>query len=214
MSRIFILTQNTLSIWVDYGNNETFSCGGDLSNTGACWTPGHCSLHGGEYATVNLTAFTLHVSQVNVYFRTIIQNSTRLQYTIELYMHRMVSTLPLSSDPPLASRLEILRDRENAWKRLEWKRKCSLDTIPCDWTFKLANGVLGSVSCSQSIHARSINFFELPSGDSAFGDVTRAWTHSMGDLPVTDFAMDPAQDLLALVVKLTEEYVRLRIFCL
>ena len=129
-------------------------------------------------------------------------------------MHRMVSTLPLSSNPPLVSRLEILRERENAWKRLEWKRRCSLGTIRNDWTIEFANGVLGSVSSSQGGHMQSIDFFELPSVDSPSGEVTRAWTHNMGNLSVIDFAIDPAQDLLVLVAKVFEESVLLRIFCM
>jgi hypothetical protein len=126
----------------------------------------------------------------------------------------MVSTLPLSSNPPLPLRLEILRERENAWKRLEWKCKCSLDTIPDDWTFEFANGVFGYVSSEQDENIQSIDFFELPSGDSPSGDVTRAWTHNMGNLPVIEFAMDPAHDLLVLVATASEECVPLHIFCM
>jgi hypothetical protein len=126
----------------------------------------------------------------------------------------MVSTLPLSSNPPLRSRLEILRERENAWKRLEWKRRCSLGTIWSDWTFEFTNGVLGCATSPHGAHAQLIDFFELPSVDSLSGEVTRAWTHNMGNLSVMDFAMDPAHDLLVLVAKVLEECVRLRILCM
>ena len=129
-------------------------------------------------------------------------------------MHCMVSALPLSSNPPLPLRLEILRERENAWKRLEWKCKCSLDTISDDWTFEFVNGVFGYVSSEQDEYIQSTDFYELPSADSPSGEVTRAWTHNMGNLSVIDFAIDPAQDLLVLVAKVFEESVLLRIFCM
>src|ERR1700733_13466462 len=127
-------------------------------------------------------------------------------------MHGMVSTLPLSSNPPLASRLEILREREDRWKRLEWKHKWALDRSPSDSIFDLSNGV-GSVLTFHDEFIQSIEFFELPSADSLSAEVTRAWTHHMGDLAVVFFAMDPAQDLLVLVA-VSEECVRLRIFCM
>ena len=122
-------------------------------------------------------------------------------------MHGMVSTLPLSSNPPLASRLEILRDREDGWKRLEWKRKWALDRSPSDSTFDLCNGI-GSVLTFQDKFIQSIEFFELPSADSPSGEVTRV---HMGNLSVVSYAMDPGQDLLVLVV-ISEECVRLCIF--
>jgi hypothetical protein len=127
-------------------------------------------------------------------------------------MHRMVSILPLSSNPPLASRLEILREREDAWKRLEWKRKWALDRSPSNSIFDIING-FGFVSNYQDEYIQSIDFFELPSADSLSGEVTRAWTHHMGDLAVVFLAMDPAQDLLVLVSTVLKECVRLRIFC-
>ena len=126
----------------------------------------------------------------------------------------MVSTLPLSSNPPLVSRLEILRERENAWKRLEWKRKCSLDIIPSNWTFEFANGVFGYAAFGHpDAPPQSLNFFEPPSADSPSDQVIRAWTHDIDNLPVVDFVMDPANDLLVLLVEFSRECVPLRIFC-
>jgi hypothetical protein len=120
-------------------------------------------------------------------------------------MHRMVSTLPLSSNPPLASRLEILRERENAWKRLEWKRRCSLDIIPSGWIFEFANGVFGYVSFIQGgAPAQSIDFFEPPSVDSPSNEVTRVRTYNMDNLSIVDFAMDPTHDLLVLLARVSD----------
>ena len=120
-------------------------------------------------------------------------------------MHGMVSTLPLSSHPPLASRLEILRDREDAWKRLEWKRKWALDRSPGHLRLGF-----GSVSTYQDGFYRSIEFFELPCVDSPSGEVRITRAH-IGNLPVVSFTMDPGQDLLVLVA-VSKECVRLRIF--
>jgi hypothetical protein len=129
-------------------------------------------------------------------------------------MHRMVSILPLSSNPPLVSRLEILRKREDAWKRLEWKRRCALDRIPSNSTYVFVNGVFGYVSSHEDEYIQTIDFFELPSADSLSCEVTRAWTHHMGDLAAVNFAMDPAQDLLVLVATILDECVRIHIFCM
>jgi hypothetical protein len=129
-------------------------------------------------------------------------------------MHRMVSTLPLLSNPPLPSRLEILREHENAWKYLEWKRRCSLDTIQSHWPFEFANGVLGYASSFQDVAAQWINLFELPSANSPSGEVTKEWTHDMGNLLVHDFAVDPAHDLLVLFASVSEECVPLPVFCM
>jgi hypothetical protein len=127
-------------------------------------------------------------------------------------MHGMVSILPLSSNPPLVSRLEIVRERENAWKRMEWKRRCSLDRVPSSSTYEFVNGVFGYVSNhDEEEYIQSIDFFELPSGDSdsSSGEVTRAWTRNIGNLVVDNFAMDPVQDLLVLAAIVSEECVRL-----
>jgi len=80
--------------------------------------------------------------------------------------------------------------------------------MPSTQIYEFANGVFGYVSSYEEECIKSIDFFELPSADSASGEVTRAWTHRMGDLAVVNFAMDPVQDLLVLVATALEECVR------
>ena len=116
-------------------------------------------------------------------------------------MHRMVSVLPFSQNPSLPVRLNILREREYAWKRLEWKHSYSLDLCP---------NPLGEFACGINAFPiyrgfiQSIKFSEFTSAED-----TRSWSHSMDGLSVVCFTMDPSQDLLILVADAPQQYVHL-----
>jgi hypothetical protein len=125
-------------------------------------------------------------------------------------MHRMVSALPLSYSPPLATRLKIIREREDAWKRLEWTCRSTLQ-FSSRW-YDFVGGVYGNGSDQQDIFIKSIDFFKLPSANPPSEDI-RTWSHSMVvGLNFIDFTMDPAQDLLVLVEVAPRPYVWLHIF--
>src|ERR1700728_5199493 len=120
---------------------------------------------------------------------------------MELSMHRMVSVLSFSQNPSLPVRLNILREREYAWKRLEWKHSYSLDLCP---------NPLGEFACGINAFPiyrgfiQSIKFSEFTSAED-----TRSWSHSMDGLSVVCFTMDPSQELLILVADAPQQYVHL-----
>ncbi|CAA7268241.1 unnamed protein product [Cyclocybe aegerita] len=129
--------------------------------------------------------------------------SSRIQYTIELARHRMVSLLSPSASPAFATRLKLLRDRERAWKYMDWKKRHTLKLPPTGSVYEFVGGLYGNGREDDSRATASISFLELPSTDGMFfGEPPRElqmWTHAMGDVTIIDFTMDPSQDLLVLV---------------
>ncbi|KAF8155720.1 hypothetical protein B0H34DRAFT_783484 [Crassisporium funariophilum] len=127
--------------------------------------------------------------------------STR--YTIELAKHRMVSLLPASASPAFATRLKMLRDRERAWKYMDWKKRHTLRLPPTGSVYEFVGGLYGNGREDDSRVTASISFLELPSVDAFFlnepHEELKMWTHAMGDVTIIDFTMDPSQDLLVLV---------------
>ncbi|KAJ3875616.1 hypothetical protein F5051DRAFT_57595 [Lentinula edodes] len=125
--------------------------------------------------------------------RRIINESSALQYTIELARCRM-KPVP-TSKLPISSRLRILRDRENAWRTFSPKSQHKLKLNHSGTVYEFAGGVYGT---GKEINRRTtyITFYDLPSVTSG---AQRSITHTFTDVNVIDFTMDPAQDLLVLV---------------
>ena len=132
-------------------------------------------------------------------------DSSRLQYTIELSKYRMVSLLPESVSPPFATRLKLLRDRERAWKYVDWKKRHTLKLPPAGSVYEFVGGLYGNGREDDSQVTASISFLELPSADAMLLGASdsphelQTWTHAMADVTIVDFTMDPSQDLLVLV---------------
>ncbi|KAJ4474169.1 hypothetical protein C8R41DRAFT_923933 [Lentinula lateritia] len=125
--------------------------------------------------------------------RRIINDSSALQFTIELARCRM-KPAPISK-LPVSSRLRILRDRENAWRTFSPKSQHRLKLNHSGTVYEFAGGVYGT---GKEIDRRTayITFYDLPSVTSG---AQRSITHTFTDVNVIDFTMDPAQDLLVLV---------------
>ncbi|PPQ81936.1 hypothetical protein CVT25_013784 [Psilocybe cyanescens] len=145
----------------------------------------------------------LACSLVTKHFQRIIQNSSQLQYAIELGRYRMVPLLPASVGPSFSTRLSLLRDRERAWKYMNWKKKYTLKLPPTGSVYEFVGGLYGNGREDASRTTASISFLELPTADipgmDQSADELQMWTHSMGDIVIVDFTMDPSQDLLVLV---------------
>ncbi|KAH9478417.1 hypothetical protein JR316_0008872 [Psilocybe cubensis] len=145
----------------------------------------------------------LACSQVTKHLRRIIANSSQLQYAIELGRYRMVPLLPASVGPSFSTRLSLLRDRERAWKYMNWKKKYTLKLPPTGSIYEFVGGLYGNGREDDSRTTASISFLELPTADitgmNKSPDELQMWTHPMGDITIVDFTMDPSQDLLVLV---------------
>ncbi|PPR01998.1 hypothetical protein CVT24_011121 [Panaeolus cyanescens] len=135
--------------------------------------------------------------------RRVILESSRLQYTIELEKHRVVSLLPVTDPLPFATRLKILRERERAWKFIDWKKKHCLELPATGSVYEFVGGLYGNGREDETGVTTSISFLELPSVDPITRNIAnselKTWTHAMGDVTIIDFTMDPSQDLLVLV---------------
>ncbi|KAF9078827.1 hypothetical protein BDP27DRAFT_1412765 [Rhodocollybia butyracea] len=128
-------------------------------------------------------------------FRKVINDSSALQFAIELSRCRMVSALPSVSEPPFSSRLRTLRNRENAWMTFSPSSRHKINLANPGRIYEFASGVYGTAKEINN-HTASITFYDLPSIESG---QQRSLTHSFTDLNVVDFTIDPAQDLIVLV---------------
>jgi len=137
--------------------------------------------------------------------RKVINDSSKLQYAVELAKRRMVSILQVSDKMPYASRLRLLRDREQAWKKLSWNGRYKLKLPPTGSVYEFVGGYYGNGKEDDHKITASISFLELPSSDpiSAASSDLKTWTHSMLDITIIDFTMDPSQDLLVLIALAT-----------
>lgn len=137
---------------------------------------------------------------VTKYLRKVVGDSSRLQFSIELAKHRLVSLLPASASPPFSTRLQLLRERERAWRFMEWKQRHTLKLPPTGSVYEFVGGLYGNGREDDSRVTASISFLELPSSDTPMDPPNlKTWTHAMGDVNIIDFTMDPSQDLLVLV---------------
>ncbi|KAJ6495322.1 hypothetical protein C8R45DRAFT_167378 [Mycena sanguinolenta] len=144
----------------------------------------------------------LNCGSVNRYFRSLIRQSSRLQFTLELAKHRMLSLLPDSEFPPFSARLKFIRDRERNWRSPQyWAPLHKLPLPPTGTVYEFTGGFYANGLEDENKITSGISFFELPSSEplGPGAPPLRTWTHAMGDIKIVDFTMDPAQDLLVLV---------------
>ncbi|KAJ7185461.1 hypothetical protein C8R46DRAFT_1060655 [Mycena filopes] len=143
----------------------------------------------------------LRCGAVNRYFRNLITESSRLQFTIELAKHRMLSLMPPTEFPPFSTRLKLLRDRERNWRSPQlWGTGQKLSLPPGGNVYEFCGGTYANGREDESKITSGISFFQLPSTEPTTSDEPLAtWTHDMGGLKIVDFTFDPPQDLLVLV---------------
>ncbi|OAX35169.1 hypothetical protein K503DRAFT_793915 [Rhizopogon vinicolor AM-OR11-026] len=127
----------------------------------------------------------------------VIDSSVELQYRIELALDCMLDGPP--SILTVAERLEQLRDLRRAWTLFEWKKEIRVPMSGFCQAYELVGGVFAKTSSSAGvfIHYGSRHFVStwLPSSSDPGHTLVR------GDLGIAtrDFAIDPTQDLIALV---------------
>ncbi|KAG7441677.1 uncharacterized protein BT62DRAFT_955490 [Guyanagaster necrorhizus] len=123
-------------------------------------------------------------------FKNVVNGSLALQYKTELAMDSMEDGE--SSHLLNAERLERLRELRRAWANLDWKEFTSIPFSGECSAYELVAGVFVKMFLG-----RDFSSTRLPSS-------TRPTVHQVvfpdQDMLVKDFAMDPSQDLLAMLV--------------
>jgi len=122
----------------------------------------------------------------------------------------MTSTIFTSrSQRSYAQRLSALRTREERWKNLSYSRLQTIKLPNTGQVYEFMGGVYGNGREEDQRITGSIAFYDLPrlaNLDSAITEL-EPWTHTMYDLSIIDFTMDPEQDLLLLVALAPSTYV-------
>ncbi|KAG2753864.1 hypothetical protein P692DRAFT_20796932 [Suillus brevipes Sb2] len=127
----------------------------------------------------------------------VIDSSTELQYLIELALDCMLDGP--QSTASVAERLEQLQNLRRAWILFEWKKEVRVPMPGFCHAYELVGGVFAKTSSSVGGHnqpgPRKFISSWLPSSSDPGHTLVRA------DIGVStrDFAIDPSQDLIALV---------------
>jgi len=133
-------------------------------------------------------------------FKLLIDETISLRYRIELYTSGMVDGPPgrLST----SDRLGLLRSYNASWKILDWNAHTCLP-VPEGRLWELYGNVWAHSRGSQTIE-----LVQLPS--RLRGIPLRQWTLKLAFAP-RDFGMDPAQDLLVTVERVTNAHLLCRV---
>lgn len=126
--------------------------------------------------------------QVCRHLKTIIADSSELQYIIELSLDGMMDSS--SSALSHADRLAKLRDRRKAWSSLSWKKRSVIQMRGLCHAYELVEGVFVKAS-------GGLNFLAswLPSSTDEGRQIRRGSL----EMEARDFAIDPGQDLIIFV---------------
>lgn len=139
----------------------------------------------------------LRCSSVCRVLNRVIDSSAELQYYIELALDCMLDGS--QTTVTVAERLEQLRTLRRAWSLLEWKKEVRVPMHGFCHAYELVGGVFAKTSSSggflsQSSPRKFISSWLPSSSDSGHTLVRK----DIG-ISTRDFAIDPSQDLIALV---------------
>lgn len=129
-----------------------------------------------------------------------VENSLELQYGMQLGINWLVCDIPITSEPSLPTRLELLRQRQSAWRYLQWKEEFVVEPHPHD--SKVYEYLDGVYSHGNGFGLLSFCSFRVRSEQ----DKAVSWTHSV-DLEVVDYTSDSTQDLLIFIAASPPGYV-------
>ena len=118
----------------------------------------------------------------------------QLQYKIELEAEGLVDGVgcPL----PVAERYKLLMERRKRWRYLAWWQATTFPAPASCQAYELVDGVFASSRSMPLGASRHISFTRLP----APSEPARTTEREDLGVPIRDFAIDPSQDLVALVV--------------
>ena len=117
-----------------------------------------------------------------------------MRYKIELEAEGLVDEVgcPL----PVAERYKLLMERRKRWRWLDWSQVAAFPTPALCQAYELVDGVFASSMSTGLGASRHLSLTRLPTASEP------ARTTEWQDLgaPIRDFAIDPSQDLVALVI--------------
>lgn len=172
---------------------------------------------------LSLNSIPLYCSQVCLLLRNLIRQSVALKYHIELGADGLVdSTL---SRLPISDRLSLLLSRRKSWREMNWKKRYSVRSEGECTAYELVGGIFAKAMPSEGFprdffgpglgayglysfndgrqESRRLSLIYLPSATRK-GGVAELEHEDIG-LDCRDFAIDPSQDLIALVQSLIVE---------
>ncbi|KAI9445328.1 hypothetical protein H4582DRAFT_909672 [Lactarius indigo] len=126
--------------------------------------------------------------RVNSFFKSLVDETTTLQYRIALFASGMEDGPP--GDLSTSERLGLLKNYEASWKNLEWNEHTTISS-PAGSLWELYGNVW-----AHSRGSDAIEFIQIPS--RLRGIPMRQWTLRF-DFALRDFGMDPSQDLLVII---------------
>ncbi|KAG1769125.1 hypothetical protein EV702DRAFT_1140109 [Suillus placidus] len=127
----------------------------------------------------------------------VIDSSAELQYHIELALDCMLDGP--QSTLTVAERLEHLRTLRRAWTLFEWKKEVRVPMPGFCQAYEFVGGVFAKTSSSGGIHNQSGSRKFISSWLPSSSDPGHTLVRDDIGISTRDFAIDPSQDLIALV---------------
>ena len=134
--------------------------------------------------------------QVCRYFNKVINDSIEMQYIIELGADGMVDGARTNGTLPTANRLQLLLNRRARWRMLDWTDRFPVELDGNCHAYELVGGLFAkTMSHNNSTGAKHLTIIDLPTRTA------EERKHVCEDIGVhsRDFAIDPSQDLIAVV---------------
>jgi hypothetical protein len=139
----------------------------------------------------------LRCSSVCRKLNSVIDSSAELQYHIELALDCMLDGP--QSTVTIAERLEQLRALRRAWTLFEWKKEVRVPMHGFCHAYELVGGVFAKTSSQAGIHNQSGPRKFISSWLPSSSDPGHTLVRKDIGISTRDFAIDPSQDLIALV---------------
>lgn len=145
----------------------------------------------------------LTAAQVCRHLRDIVAGSIELRYLIELAADNLIDGSRKPGSSSTRERLDLLLDRRRRWRELNWTRQTTVPMPGQCQAYELVGGTFAkSMSESPVMGSRHLNVTWLPTRNEEHKAIVR---DNLG-VPTKDFAIDPSQDLIALV-EMDDQYV-------
>lgn len=128
----------------------------------------------------------------------VVAGYVELQYIIELAADNLIDGSRKPGSPSTAERLNLLLDRRKRWRELNWTQSVVVPIPGQCQAYEFVGGTFAKSMGSGGdnwVGSKHLNVTWLPTRDKAAKSLIR---DDLG-VPTRDFAIDPSQDLIALV---------------